>query len=201
MVGFDLDMTLIDARAGVIRVLHALVAEFDVGIDVERYASNLGPPLETMLRDQGFDDPWVVRLAGRFRELYPELAVAAASPMPGAERALRELRAGGVRTLVVTGKHEPNARRHVEALGWEIDVRGDVFGAAKGEVLSEEGASVYVGDHVGDIAGAKAAGATAVAVATGPCGAEDLRAAGADVVLGDLTEFPAWFAAECAPRS
>jgi phosphoglycolate phosphatase len=29
-------------------------------------------------------------------------------------------------------------------------------------------------------------------VATGPCDAEELRAAGADVVLGDLTEFPAW---------
>lgn len=38
-------------------------------------------------------------------------------------------------------------------------------------------------------------GAYAVAVVTGPCSAEELRAAGADVVLADLTEFPAWLAA------
>ncbi|MZE68227.1 HAD family hydrolase, partial [Streptomyces sp. SID5789] len=33
-----------------------------------------------------------------------------------------------------------------------------------------------------------------VAVASGPCGAEELRAAGADVVLADLTQFPEWLA-------
>lgn len=29
-------------------------------------------------------------------------------------------------------------------------------------------------------------------VTTGPCDAAELREAGADVVLNDLTEFPAW---------
>jgi len=29
-------------------------------------------------------------------------------------------------------------------------------------------------------------------VATGPISADDLKAAGADVVLADLTRFPAW---------
>ncbi|CAM5299662.1 HAD hydrolase-like protein [Streptomyces tanashiensis] len=49
------------------------------------------------------------------------------------------------------------------------------------------------GDHVGDVRGAAAAGALSVAVATGPCPAEELRAAGADVVLADLTDFRAWW--------
>jgi phosphoglycolate phosphatase len=31
-----------------------------------------------------------------------------------------------------------------------------------------------------------------VGVATGPCTVDDLRQAGASVVLNDLTEFPAW---------
>jgi len=65
---------------------------------------------------------------------------------------------------------------------------------AKAEALVEYGAAVYVGDHVGDVLGARAAGALSVAVATGPYSPAELRAAGADVVLGDLTEFPAWFA-------
>src|SRR5436190_2148339 len=43
--------------------------------------------------------------------------------------------------------------------------------------------------------GAREAEALSVAVATGPCSAEELGTAGADVVLGDLTEFPAWLAA------
>ena len=53
-------------------------------------------------------------------------------------------------------------------------------------------ASVYVGDHTGDVRGARTAGAVSVAVTTGPCDEAELRAAGADVILRDLTEFPEW---------
>lgn len=53
---------------------------------------------------------------------------------------------------------------------------------------------MYVGDHTGDVRGARTAGALSVAVATGPCPADELLAAGADVVLDDLTAFPAWLA-------
>ena len=203
VVGFDLDMTLLDARPGVVRVLRALAAERDVRIDAEHFAAHLGPPLERMLRDHGgFQDGQAQQLAQRFRELYPELAIEPSPAMPGADEVLAQLHRDGVRTVVVTGKHEPNARLHVEALGWPVDVlRGDVFGAAKGEVLRAEGASVYVGDHLGDVAGARAAGAAAVAVATGPHGREELAAAGADVVLDELSELPAWLAAGSAPRA
>jgi phosphoglycolate phosphatase len=38
--------------------------------------------------------------------------------------------------------------------------------------------------------GARTASAYAVGVTSGPCDAPQLRAAGADVVLRDLTEFP-----------
>ena len=64
----------------------------------------------------------------------------------------------------------------------------------KAEALLEWGASVYVGDHTGDVRGARTAGALSVAVTTGPCDAAELRAAGADGVRADLTEFPAWCA-------
>ena len=70
-------------------------------------------------------------------------------------------------------------------MGWH-------WGPKKGEALQEHGATVYVGDHIGDILGARAAGAVAVSVATGPVSAADLAAAGADVVLADLRGFPAW---------
>ena len=37
-----------------------------------------------------------------------------------------------------------------------------------------------------------------VAVATGPCDAAELREAGADAVLTDLTEVPRWFSDYCS---
>jgi uncharacterized protein len=45
---------------------------------------------------------------------------------------------------------------------------------------------------VADVAGARAADAVSVGVATGPVSVDELRAAGADVVLDDLHGFAAW---------
>jgi uncharacterized protein len=52
VVGFDLDMTLIDSRRAVRIALSALASEAGVAIDVERVVLNLGPPLEEAL------SPW-----------------------------------------------------------------------------------------------------------------------------------------------
>jgi len=49
-------------------------------------------------------------------------------------------------------------------------------------------ATVVVGDTPLDIAAALATGARAVGVATGPFSVADLRSAGADVVLPDLSD-------------
>jgi len=74
----------------------------------------------------------------------------------------------------------------------DLAVIGTLWGPGKGAALREHNASVYVGDHVSDVMGARAAGATAVGVTTGPCDEAGLREAGVDVLLRDLTEFPAW---------
>lgn len=52
-VGFDLDMTLIDPRPGMIAVMNALGAETRLPLDGEHFAGNLGPPLDMVLRDFG----------------------------------------------------------------------------------------------------------------------------------------------------
>lgn len=192
-VGFDLDMTLIDPRPGMVRAIEELNREFGLNLDGEHFASNLGPPLLDSMRAYGFDDAVAQQLVRHFRTVYPTVVIEATTALPGATEALAAVRELGGRTLVITGKYQPNAELHLKAFGWEVDrLAGDVFAAAKGEVLREEGASCYVGDHLGDIVGARAAGATAVAVATGPYDVDQL--ADADVVLRDLTEFPAWLA-------
>jgi phosphoglycolate phosphatase len=196
VVGFDLDMTLIDARPGMVAVMRTLAEESGLPLDAEHFGANLGPPLDVVLRGYEAPEERIPALVARWRELYPEVVISATTPMPGAADALAAVRALGGRTMVVTGKHGPNASLHVEHFGWEVDVVvGGLWAAAKGDVLREHGAAVYVGDHEGDVLGAKAAGALAVAVPTGPCDADMLLAAGADVVLADLTEFPDWLKA------
>jgi phosphoglycolate phosphatase-like HAD superfamily hydrolase len=103
------------------------------------------------------------------------------------------VRRHGGRVVLVTGKFPDNARLHVEHVGFDVDVlEGWVWGVGKAEVLVREGATVYVGDHVHDVEGALAAGATSVSVLTGGCTREELVAAGTHVVLDDLSQFPAW---------
>jgi phosphoglycolate phosphatase-like HAD superfamily hydrolase len=192
VVGFDMDMTLIDGRPGIAAAWRVLSEETGVPVDVELVVSRLGPPLELELAEW-FPAAEVEPLAKRYREVYRELAIDGTTAMPGAHEALAAVHRHGGRTIVVTAKFQGNAELHVEHLGLAVDhVVGGLWSDGKALALREHGASVYVGDHLGDIRGARAADAVAVAVATGPILAEELRAAGADAVLADLTGFPAW---------
>ncbi|NEC64996.1 HAD family hydrolase [Streptomyces sp. SID9727] len=194
-VGFDLDMTLIDSRPGIKAVYEALVAETGTPIDTDLVVSRLGPPLEDELTNW-FPAADVPAVANRYRALYPTYAIEPTHALPGAREAIEAIRERGGRTMVVTAKYEPNAKLHLAHLGIEPDVvAGNLWAEQKAVALKEHGATVYVGDHVGDVRGARAANAVPVGVATGPCDAEELRAAGADVVLTSLTELPAWLEA------
>lgn len=201
-VGFDLDMTLIDSRPGIRAAYEALSAETGVYVDADLAVSRLGPPLEEELA-HWFPAERVQAVGARYRELYSAYAITPALGLPGAHEALRAVRDAGGRTLVVTAKHEPNARLHLAHLGLEPDVTvGGLWAEAKAQALREYGAQVYVGDHTGDVRGARTAGAVAVTVPTGPCDEATLRAAGADVVLGGgLPHFPAWLAGYVGDRT
>lgn len=191
-VGFDLDMTLIDSRPGIKAAYEALAAETGTYIDCDLAITRLGPPLEEELINW-FPADQVPALADRYRETYVQYAIAPTLALPGAREAIAAVRRIGGRSVVVTAKHEPNAKQHLAHLGIEADaVVGSLWAEAKADALREHGAGIYVGDHTGDVRGARAAGALSVAVTTGPCSAEELREAGADVVLPDLTAFPQW---------
>ncbi|MGW0535986.1 HAD family hydrolase [Streptomyces sp. NPDC003032] len=197
-VGFDLDMTLIDSRPGIKAAYQALSAETGTYIDADLAITRLGPPLEQELRNW-FPEEKIKEMGDRYREIYPTYAITPTLAMPGAREAVAAVRAHGGRAIVVTAKHEPNAKLHLSHLGIEADaVIGWLWAEAKAVALREHEASVYVGDHTGDVRGARTAGALSVAVATGPCDAAELRAAGADVVLGELTEFADWLDAYTA---
>ncbi|RYU13105.1 ATP-dependent sacrificial sulfur transferase LarE [Nocardioides iriomotensis] len=188
-------MTLIDTRPGFAATLQALSDETGVVMDVAGMCENLGPPLDHLLSPY-FPVEQVQPLIDRFREIYPDIAVPPTLALAGAHDALAAVRRHGGTSVLVTGKFTRNAVLHVEALAFDVDhVVGEVWGVGKAGVLTEHGARVYVGDHVHDVEGARAAGALSVSVLSGGCTAEELRAAGTDVLLESLDEFPAWLEA------
>lgn len=191
MVGFDLDMTLVDSRPGIAAAYRALTARTGVPVDAELAVSRLGPPLRTEIA-HWFPPERVEEAVTLYRELYPAYAITPTVPMPGAAAALDAVHARGGRIMVVTSKIGRLAKLHLDHLGLAVDeLAGDLFAEQKATALREHGATCYVGDHVADMAAAKTAGIPGVGVATGPCTADELRAAGADLVLDDLTGFPA----------
>ena len=192
VVGFDLDMTLIDTVPGFGAVLEALGEELGVTFPVAEMTARLGPPLEMMLAPHLAADT-VAAAGDRFRELYPEHAINRVPALAGAAEALAAVRRHGGRVVVVTGKYPDNARLHIDHLGLDVDVlEGWVWGVGKADVLRREGATIYVGDHIHDVEGALAAGTTSVSVLSGGCTREELLAAGTHVVLDDLRDFPSW---------
>jgi phosphoglycolate phosphatase len=201
VVGFDLDMTLVDSADGITATLRSAVRSFPGGealsIDREQVWPWVGLPLEPMIVAlvPQFEPAEVIRA---YRARYAEIGVPLTRLLPGAVEAIRAVHAVDGRVLVVSAKVEAGVHEVLTAVGLDHHdlkpdlVVGGLFGAAKGARLITEEAAVYVGDHPGDVEAARVAGAFSVAVATGPQTAATLVSAGADVVLDDLVGFPNW---------
>jgi phosphoglycolate phosphatase-like HAD superfamily hydrolase len=127
---------------------------------------------------------------------------------PGARECLDRLgREPHVVQSLLTGNIAPNAAVKLGAFGLDtlVDLaigaygsdhhrRGSLVGVALHKCERKHGVRltprdvVLIGDTPLDVAAAHEGGARAVAVATGPFGQSDLAAAGADVVLTDLSD-------------
>jgi uncharacterized protein len=186
VVGFDLDLTLVDSRPSVIAVAKMLSEEYGVPVDGRLWASRLGPVLESELA-HWFPPELIDEVAWRYRALMSQHGVGLSRLLPGAREAVEAVRRHG-RAVVVTAKYAPLAEETLAHHGLVVDaVHGWLWGTRKAEGLIAEGASVYVGDHPDDVIGARAAAALSVGVRTG--GSEPVEA---DVLLDDLTSFPEW---------
>ena len=194
-VGFDLDMTLVDSGPGIRASMNALSQESGVPIDVDVVIGRLGPKLEWELA-QWFPADQVDQMCERYRWHYWDNCVGSGTVLlPGAHDAVEAVRARGGRVVVVTAKAERLAYRCLDTVGLVVDaVVGHVHGDEKRDALMEHAAGIYVGDTITDVRSALDASAIAVGVTTGPDDTRKLVAAGADVVLDSLVDFPAWLA-------
>ena len=193
-VGFDLDLTLVDSHD---RIINAYIRALrDLGVEVS--SEDLIPHLGLPLTDTGAALAPAVdadALVLRYRHYYDEPGAPTTLAMPGAVEALRSVRAVGGRAVVVSAKFTPAVHQALEEAGLTdlVDrVHGELFAQDKATALIAEGASIYVGDHPGDMAAAHAASAYAVGVTTGANDKAALLAAGADVTLPDLDTFAGW---------
>ncbi|MEV6983901.1 haloacid dehalogenase-like hydrolase [Sphaerisporangium sp. NPDC051017] len=127
--------------------------------------------------------------------------------MPGAKEALKAVsRLEGVVQSVLTGTIKSNAIHKLRAFGLDAFVDFEVGGygeevypkatllqVAQGRVKQMYGFAcdgsntVLIGDSTRDVQTARIAGASMIAVASGRSTASELRDAGADIVLQDLT--------------
>ncbi|WP_345537088.1 HAD family hydrolase [Phytohabitans rumicis] len=184
-------MTLVDSRPGIAAAFRALSAQTGVYVDADAAVTRLGPPLRHELRIW-FPPERVEEAVDAYRALYPAYAITPSVLLPGAAEAVGAVRDLGGEVVVVTSKLGRLARLHLDHLGLPIEaVAGDLFAEGKATALAEYGVRLYVGDHVADMVAARTAGVPGIGVATGPCSPEELRAAGADLVLDDLNGFRA----------
>ncbi|WP_460863513.1 HAD family hydrolase [Rhodococcus aerolatus] len=191
-VGFDLDMTLVDSATGIVDTQHAVLAGRGVVLDRAQLEAEVGVPVELLLA-RWLPAGDVDVAVAEYRARYAERGLADVTAMRGAAGALADLRRRGTRSVVVSAKPTEVVHLVLDRVGLLVDVAvGGLFAEGKAAALREHGVGVYVGDHPGDVAGALAAGARALAVATGSSDAGTLRAAGAEHVLADLTELPGW---------
>ncbi len=192
VVGFDLDMTLVDSRAGIVDSLRGALAEVDVEVSDADIWPTIGIPLVDAIRPWVSEEQIPVVVAG-YRQRYPEIGIPVTTLLPGAREALAAVKALGGRTAVISAKHESAVLAVLAHVGLEADLAiGGRYAHGKAQVLHEIGAQIYVGDHPGDVVAAIGADALSVAVSTGPTPAAELSAAGADIVLESLASFPEW---------
>lgn len=192
VVGFDLDMTLVDSAEGIVVSVQYVISQYGIEADGDEIRSTIGLPLDHVFPRWLPGEPYDVLLAD-YRAHYRENGIPLTTAMAGAVEAIAAVRDRGDRALVVTAKYGAVAGLALEAAGLDVDVIvGDLFAEGKAHALREHGAWVYVGDHPGDVRAARSAGIHSVVVPTGPTSLAELRACGPDTVLDDLTHMPRW---------
>ena len=198
---FDFDGTLVDTTELIYQSMRHATGEV-LGREIPReiLLANVGQPLPRQM--EIIDAERAEALLESYRLHNQEHHDALIGEFPGVEKSLGRLRAAGVRVAVVTSKRRFSvemALKRFPGLGEVVDrfvtmedttehkphpeplLKGLEF---LGDVPPEEAA--YVGDSPFDVAAAKAAGVTSVAVSWGAFSEDTLREAEPDHLVEDI---------------
>lgn len=209
LVLWDIDHTLIESR-GVGRELSAVAFEQVTGQPLRDQAKIDGITEAVIFRKTAKLHGLTTDRADfeRFARALTEQHVQHArklrergSVLPGAAAALEALATANVRQTVVTGNVRAVAEIklnvfgldthidwHAGAYGEDADLRPALVDLALTRSSATAADTVLIGDTPADVTGGRENGTRVIAVATGRSSAVELREAGADVVLDDLTD-------------
>jgi pyrophosphatase PpaX len=198
---FDFDGTLVDTTELIYQSMrHATGEVLGKNLPREILLANVGQPLPRQM--ELIDAERAEALLESYRIHNEEHHDALIGEFPGVKRALARLHAAGVRVAVVTSKRcfsVKMALKRFPGLGETVDrfvtmedttehkpdpeplLKGLEF---LGDIPPQEAA--YVGDSPFDVAAAKAAGITSVAVSWGAFSEDTLRSAGPDHIVEDI---------------
>ncbi|RNG24139.1 HAD family hydrolase [Streptomyces botrytidirepellens] len=217
LILWDVDHTLVSIRGGVSRSLYERAFKKVTGRTLGGLADMAGRTEQAImvetLRLNGIDEPDAL-----FSDFYAALTAAAIElkgrmrevgvVLPGAREAMASCAARHTVQSAVTGNLRPIAITKLAAVGLgdglDFSVggygddgsdRADLVRQARKRASEKYGhafdsrRTVVIGDTPHDVRGAHDADALAVGIATGRSSADELRAAGADIVLTSLTDF------------
>jgi phosphoglycolate phosphatase len=164
----------------------------DPAAEIVRFQQVLGaraPDLEGMVHDRGKALPGAAEALA---------ALAALAKPANGTRLVQSVLTGNIPALARVKLGGLGLTEHLDlgigAYGDVSEVRADLVPVARRNAAERYGAdfagraTVLIGDTPSDVEAAAVSGARSVAVATGSFSAQQLRDAGADVVLADLTE-------------
>ncbi|MEX2272891.1 MAG: HAD hydrolase-like protein [Vicinamibacterales bacterium] len=208
---FDLDGTLTDSCAGIIRCVNHALAELGCAEETDdRLRGMIGQPLTAIFGAimPAADDERVDRAIASYRVRFDDVGMLENALYPGVPEALQQLRESGRRLRVVTAKPAITAARvlshfqidrYFDAVhGPELTDRGCDKAALLGRALTEIGngwladACVMVGDRVDDMLAAKAHGVAAIGAGWGYGSRQELIDAGAMHVAADVGQLLAY---------
>ena len=200
VVGFDLDMTLVDSAEGIADALQHVFADHGVEVRRDDVLATIGLPLD-MVFPMWLPDDSYEQLLDEYRDHYGRYGIPKSTLLPGARDAVDAIHEAGGRVVVVSAKKKDFVDRVLDVVDLPVDVTyGYMFAEHKGKALLEEGAQVYVGDHEGDIRAARAAGAVSFVVTSGPMTRDELLEHEPDVIVESLKEFRPWLERWLAAR-
>ena len=185
---------------------HALEAAGREPVPPESLYPLIGPSLSygfSSLLGVDLDSPEVVACIASYRSVYAEVSLRATPTYPGVPEALAAIGGHDTRLAVATSKPRAFAEPLIDALGLgdvfeaifapEMDLHVESKTTTVGRALETLGADsgTMVGDRHVDIEAARAHGLRSVGVTWGFGTPEELRGAGADVLVGSPDELPA----------
>lgn len=202
---FDLDGTLTDPFEGITNsVVHALKYYGIEVSDKRELACFIGPPLiESFMKYYGLSRDEAVEAVERYREHFGVKGLFENEIYEGVSDMLRRLKESGKVVIMATSKPEVYARRiaeHFDIAKYFDYMAGSLLEGkrvAKTEVIeyaletlgiTEREECIMIGDRHHDINGARLSGMKSAGCLWGYGSEEELREAGADIILRSVDE-------------